>query len=308
MWILLAFASAFFAGLTSILAKCGIKRTPSETATAIRTGVVLAFAWIMVFIVGSQSTITDISVKSWVFLILSGLATGGSWLCYFRALSIGDVNKVVPIDKSSTVLTMLLAFILFPDTEKLTAVKAVAMVLIAVGTYMMIEKKKQEANGAEAKSSNSYLVWALASALFASLTSILGKMGIDGVESNLGTAIRTAVVLLMAWTVVLVTGKAGTVEAIPRRELGFICLSGLATGASWLCFYRALQDGLASVVVPIDKLSILVSIGFSRVVFKERLSRKAAVGLAIIVVGTLMMVITPNSVKTLFAAIFGGVK
>lgn len=308
MWILLAFASAFFAGLTSILAKCGIKRTPSETATAIRTGVVLAFAWIMVFIVGSQSTITDISVKSWVFLILSGLATGGSWLCYFRALSIGDVNKVVPIDKSSTVLTMLLAFILFPDTEKLTAIKAVAMVLIAVGTYMMIEKKKQEANGAEAKSSNSYLVWALASALFASLTSILGKMGIDGVESNLGTAIRTAVVLLMAWTVVLVTGKAGTVKAIPRRELGFICLSGLATGASWLCFYRALQDGLASVVVPIDKLSILVSIGFSRVVFKERLSRKAAVGLAIIVVGTLMMVITPNSVKSLFAAIFGGVK
>lgn len=308
MWILLAFASAFFAGLTSILAKCGIKRTPSETATAIRTGVVLAFAWIMVFIVGSQSTITDISVKSWVFLILSGLATGGSWLCYFRALSIGDVNKVVPIDKSSTVLTMLLAFILFPDTEKLTAVKAVAMVLIAVGTYMMIEKKKQEANGAEAKSSNSYLVWALASALFASLTSILGKMGIDGVESNLGTAIRTAVVLLMAWTVVLVTGKAGTVKAIPRRELGFICLSGLATGASWLCFYRALQDGLASVVVPIDKLSILVSIGFSRVVFKERLSRKATVGLAIIVVGTLMMVITPNSVKSLFAAIFGGVK
>ena len=308
MWILLAFASAFFAGLTSILAKCGIKRTPSETATAIRTGVVLAFAWIMVFIVGSQSTITDISVKSWVFLILSGLATGGSWLCYFRALSIGDVNKVVPIDKSSTVLTMLLAFILFPDTEKLTAVKAVAMVLIAVGTYMMIEKKKQEANGAEAKSSNSYLVWALASALFAALTSILGKMGIDGVESNLGTAIRTAVVLLMAWTVVLVTGKAGTVKAIPRRELGFICLSGLATGASWLCFYRALQDGLASVVVPIDKLSILVSIGFSRVVFKERLSRKAAVGLAIIVVGTLMVVITPNSVKSLFAAIFGGVK
>ena len=308
MWILLAFASAFFAGLTSILAKCGIKRTPSETATAIRTGVVLAFAWIMVFIVGSQSTITDISVKSWVFLILSGLATGGSWLCYFRALSIGDVNKVVPIDKSSTVRTMLLAFILFPDTEKLTAVKAVAMVLIAVGTYMMIEKKKQEANGAEAKSSNSYLVWALASALFAALTSILGKMGIDGVESNLGTAIRTAVVLLMAWTVVLVTGKAGTVKAIPRRELGFICLSGLATGASWLCFYRALQDGLASVVVPIDKLSILVSIGFSRVVFKERLSRKAAVGLAIIVVGTLMMVITPNSVKSLFAAIFGGVK
>lgn len=308
MWILLAFASAFFAGLTSILAKCGIKRTPSETATAIRTGVVLAFAWIMVFIVGSQSTITDISVKSWVFLILSGLATGGSWLCYFRALSIGDVNKVVPIDKSSTVLTMLLAFILFPDTEKLTAVKAVAMVLIAVGTYMMIEKKKQEANGAEAKSSNSYLVWALASALFASLTSILGKMGIDGVESNLGTAIRTAVVLLMAWTVVLVTGKAGTVKAIPRRELGFICLSGLATGASWLCFYRALQDGLASVVVPIDKLSILVSIGFSRVVFKEKLLRKAAVGLAIIVVGTLMMVITPNSVKSLFAAIFGGVK
>ena len=308
MWVVFAFLSALFAGLTTILAKCGIRRTDSTVATAVRTGVVLITAFIMTLIVGSTSGITEISGRSWLFLVLSGLATGASWMCYFRALQLGDVNKVVPIDKSSTVLTMLLAFILFPDTEKLTAVKAVAMVLIAVGTYMMIEKKKQEANGAEAKSSNSYLVWALASALFASLTSILGKMGIDGVESNLGTAIRTAVVLLMAWTVVLVTGKAGTVKAIPRRELGFICLSGLATGASWLCFYRALQDGLASVVVPIDKLSILVSIGFSRVVFKERLSRKAAVGLAIIVVGTLMMVITPNSVKSLFAAIFGGVK
>lgn len=286
MWILLAFASAFFAGLTSILAKCGIKRTPSETATAIRTGVVLAFAWIMVFIVGSQSTITDISVKSWVFLILSGLATGGSWLCYFRALSIGDVNKVVPIDKSSTILTIILALIFLG--EPISWLKAAAVVLIGIGTFMMIEKKADTEQKQEKKS---WLLYAVLSAVFASLTSILGKIGIDGVESNLGTAIRTGVVLVMAWLIVFVKGKQHTLKDIPKNELGFICLSGLATGGSWLCYYKALQDGLASVVVPIDKLSILVSIGFSALVFKERLSKKAAFGLVLIVGGTLMMLI-----------------
>ncbi len=291
MWLLLAIGSAFFAGLTSILAKCGIRRTPSATATAIRTGVVLIFAWIMVFIAGSQSTIPDIGVKSLIFLVLSGLATGGSWLCYFHALSIGEVSRVAAVDKSSTVLTILLAFILFPQTERLTLLKVAAMLLIAAGTYLMIELKRPAKGEKTEKRSASYLVWAMASALLASLTSILGKIGISGVESNLGTAIRTAVVLLMAWTVVLVTGKAGTVKDIPGRELGFICLSGLATGASWLCFWRAMQDGPASAVVPIDKLSILVTAGFARVVFKERLSRKAALGLALIVAGTLLLAI-----------------
>lgn len=286
MWVLFAFGSALFAGLTSVLAKCGIRKTDSDAATAIRTIVVLAFSWLMVGIAGSAPTISALSAKTWIFLILSGLATGASWLCYFRALQLGDVNKVVPIDKSSTILTIILALIFFG--EPVSWIKGIAVVLIAAGTFMMIEKKNVSG---EKKESKSWLLYAFGSAVFASLTSILGKIGISGVESNLGTAIRTAVVLVMAWLIVFVKNKQHTLKEIPKNELGFICLSGLATGGSWLCYYRALQDGLASVVVPIDKLSILVSIGFSAVVFKEHLSRKAAAGLVLIVAGTLMMLV-----------------
>lgn len=286
MWILFAFGSALFAGLTSVLAKCGIKKTDSDAATAIRTIVVLIFSWLMVWIVGSAPIITGLRAKTWIFLILSGIATGASWLCYFRALQLGDVNKVVPIDKSSTILTIILALIFLG--EPISWLKAAAVVLIGIGTFMMIEKKSDTEQKQEKKS---WLLYAVLSAVFASLTSILGKIGIDGVESNLGTAIRTGVVLIMAWLIVFIKGKQHTLKDIPKNELGFICLSGLATGGSWLCYYKALQDGLASVVVPIDKLSILVSIGFSALVFKERLSKKAAVGLVLIVGGTLMMLI-----------------
>ncbi|MDD6830415.1 MAG: EamA family transporter [Firmicutes bacterium] len=286
MWVLFALGSALFAGLTSVLAKCGIRKTDSDAATAIRTIVVLIFSWLMVWIVGSAPTITTLSTKTWVFLILSGLATGASWLCYFRALQLGNVNKVVPIDKSSTVLTILLAIVFLG--EPVSWFKGIAVILIGIGTFMMIEKKADSGENPEKKR---WLLYAVLSAVFASLTSILGKIGIDGVESNLGTAIRTCVVLVMAWLIVFIKGKQHTLKAIPQNELGFICLSGLATGASWLCYYKALQDGLASVVVPIDKLSILVSIGFSALVFKEHLSKKAAFGLALIVVGTLMMLI-----------------
>lgn len=286
MWILFAFGSALFAGLTSVLAKCGIKKADSDAATAIRTIVVLIFSWLMVWIVGSAPTSTGLSAKTWIFLILSGIATGASWLCYFRALQLGDVNKVLPIDKSSTILTIILALIFLG--EPISWLKAAAVVLIGIGTFMMIEKKADTEQKQEKKS---WLLYAVLSAVFASLTSILGKIGIDGVESNLGTAIRTGVVLIMAWLIVFIKGKQHTLKDIPKNELGFICLSGLATGGSWLCYYKALQDGLASVVVPIDKLSILVSIGFSALVFKERLSKKAAVGLVLIVGGTLMMLI-----------------
>jgi bacterial/archaeal transporter family protein len=286
MWVLFALGSAFFAGVTSILAKCGIKKTDSDVATAIRTIVVLLFAWLMVGVVGSASTITALTAKTWLFLILSGCATGASWLCYFRALQLGDVNKVVPIDKSSTVLTILLALIFLG--EKITLMKCLAIVLIGFGTLLMIEKKSVTSDKASEKS---WLVYAVLSAVFASLTSILGKIGIDGVESNLGTAIRTGVVLIMAWLIVAVKGKERLVKSVPKGELGFICLSGLATGGSWLCYYKALQDGLASVVVPIDKLSILVSIAFSYLVFHERLTKKALVGLALIVGGTLLMLV-----------------
>lgn len=284
MWIFYAVGSAFFAGLTSILAKCGIRKTNSTVATAIRTMVVLLFSWVMVFVVGSQGQLSSIDAKSLCFLVLSGLSTGASWLCYFKALQIGDVNKVVPIDKSSTVLTILLAALLLGET--ITPAKAAGVILIGLGTLLMIEKKQ----GTAAREGNGWLWYALGSAVFASLTSILGKVGISGVESNLGTAIRTGVVLLMSWGMVFVTGKQGEIRSIPRRELGFICLSGVATGASWLCYYKALQDGPATVVVPIDKLSILVVIGFSYAVFHEKLSRKALLGLAGIVTGTLLMV------------------
>ena len=288
MWIMFAFGSALFAGLTSILAKCGIKKTDSTAATAIRTIAVLAFSLLMVFIVGSQSEITSISLKSWVFLILSGIATGASWLCYFKALSLGDINKVVPIDKSSTVLTIILALIFFG--EEITPIKLAAIVLIAVGTFLMIQKRETKASSGEKGKSAGWLIYALLSAVFASLTSILGKIGIDNVESNLGTAIRTAVVLLMAWMMVFITNKQSSVKQIDKKELCFILVSGVATGASWLCYYKALQDGPASVVVPIDKLSILVTVAFSYIVFKEKLSVKSLVGLIMIVAGTLMMI------------------
>ena len=287
MWILFAIGSAFFAGVTAVLAKCGIRRTDSTVATAIRTVVVLFFAWIMVFAAGSQAQIQNIDRSSLLFLVLSGLATGASWLCYFKALQIGDINKVVPIDKSSTVLTILLAFLLLG--EPIGLFQGIGVALIGAGTFLMIEKKTQKEHSPS--SGQGWMLYAFGSAVFASLTAILGRVGIQSVESNLGTAIRTGVVLIMAWVMVLVTGKGKEVRRVSRRELAFICLSGIATGASWLCYYRALQDGLASVVVPIDKLSILATVAFSYLVFHEKLTRRSGWGLVLIVAGTLAMLI-----------------
>ena len=284
MWIIFAFGSALFAGLTSILAKCGIKNTDSNVATALRTIIVLIFSWIMVFISKSQSTLYNINTKTLIFLILSGIATGASWLCYFKALQIGDVNKVTPIDKSSTILTMLMAFIFLG--EEITFIKGISMILIGIGTYLMIIKKE---NVTVENKSNAWLIYALGSAIFASLTSILGKVGIENIDSTLGTAIRTIVVLIMAWIVVFVTKKQNTIRDIDKNSWIFLFLSGIATGASWLCYYRALQMGPASVVVPIDKLSILVTIVFSYIVFKEKLNKKSALGLLLIVIGTLSL-------------------
>lgn len=285
MWLLYAVGSAFFAGVTSILAKCGIRKTDSTVATAIRTVVILVFSWLIVFLIGAQSEISSIDGKTLVFLILSGAATGASWLCYFRALQIGDINKVVPIDKSSTVLTILLALIFIH--EGLSFPKLLAVVVITVGILLMIEKKDVKTPSQSGK--GSWFLYACGSAFFASLTAILGKIGISGVESNLGTAIRTTVVLVMAWMMVFVTGKQKELRGIPRKELFYICCSGIATGASWLCYYHALQDGPASVVAPIDKLSVLVTVAFSYFVFGEKLSRKAGVGLALLTGGTVVM-------------------
>lgn len=284
MWMLYAVGSSFFAGITAILAKCGIKKTDSDVATAIRTIVVLVFSWLMVLITGSGKGIAQISGKTLLFLILSGLATGASWICYFHALQKGDINKVVPIDKSSTVLTILLALIFLG--EGISVGKIAAVVLIGGGTLLMIDRKD---TGAKQENQKDWLIYAVLSAVFASLTAILGKIGIQGVESNLGTAIRTTVVLVMSWLMVFITGKGKEIRKTDRKELGFITLSGLATGASWLCYYRALQDGPASVVVPVDKLSILVTVLFSWLVFHEKLSKKSALGLGCMVGGTLLL-------------------
>lgn len=286
MWLIAAILSAVFAGLTAILAKCGIKKTDSDVATAIRTVVVLIFAWVMVFVVGSAETITSIEPKPLIFLLLSGLATGASWICYFKALSMGDVNKVVPIDKSSTILSVLLAIICFGETEQL-AVKLIGTAILAVGIFMMVEKRQSERK----EESRVWIIYAVLSALFAALTSILAKIGVSGVESNLGTAIRTGVVLLMAWIIVFAKGKQRQIRTLDKKELVFIALSGIATGASWLFYYYAIQNGIVSVVVPIDKLSIVFTVAFSFFVFKEKLSRKAFTGLALMVVGTLLMVV-----------------
>lgn len=285
MWVLFAFLSAFFAGMTSILAKCGIKKTDSNVATFIRTLVVLPLSLLMALIVNPNFSLGAVSSKTLVFLVLSGLSTGASWLCYFRALSKGDINKVVPIDKSSTVLTIILAVIFLG--ERVTVYKTLGVVFMAIGTLLMIEKKDTE----KKSEGEGWLIYALLSAFFASLTTILGKIGIEGVESNLGTAIRTAVVIVMSFIMVAFTGKTGEIMKIDKKELGFILLSGLSTGASWLCYYKALQDGEAGIVVPIDKLSILVTIAFSYIVFKERLSKKAMLGLVMIVFGTLVLLV-----------------
>lgn len=285
-WLLMAVLSAVFAGLTSVLAKCGIKKTDSDVATALRTIVVLIFSWLMVFVVGSQNTVTQISTKSLIFLILSGLATGASWMCYFKALSVGDINKVVPIDKSSTILTVILAIVLFGETNNL-AVKLTSTAILAVGTLLMIEKKDVQTSAKD----KTWFIYAVLSAVFAALTSILAKIGISGVESNLGTAIRTYIVLIMAWAVVFAKGKQKTLKALDKKELIFIVLSGFATGASWLCYYYAIQNGIVSVVVPIDKMSILIAVAFSYFVFREKLTKKSFLGLSLMSVGTLIMAI-----------------
>ncbi len=286
MWLLMAVLSAVFAGLTSVLAKCGINKTDSDLATALRTIVVLLFSWVMVFVKGSAGTITDISLRSLIFLVLSGLATGASWICYFKALSIGDVNKVVPIDKSSTILTVILAIILFGEINNLH-IKLIGTVLLAVGIFLMIEKKQTE----QKSEKGPWMLYAVLSAVFAALTSVLAKVGIENVESNLATAIRTCVVLIMAWVIVFAKGKNKGLKTLDKRELLFISLSGLATGGSWLCYYYAIQNGIVSVVVPIDKMSILLAVAFSFVFFKEKLTLKSLIGLGLMLTGTLVMAI-----------------
>ena len=286
MWVIAAILSALFAGLTAILSKCGIKNANSDVATAVRTSVVLVFAWLIAFITGTYATIASISIRSWIFLILSGAATGISWICYFKALSVGEVSKVSAVDKSSTVLSVLFAIILFSDERELWYLKLIFLAVIAVGTYLMTDIRKEEGN-----SKRTWLIFAVLSAVFAAATSLLAKVGIKNVDSNLATAVRTGVVFVLAWLIVFCRGETKLVKELKGKELIFLILSGIATGVSWLCYYYAIQQGQVSIVVPIDKLSILVTVVFSLVVFKEKLSAKAWIGLMFLTAGTICMAI-----------------
>lgn len=286
MWMVMAIFSAVFAAATSILAKCGIRHTDSDVATAIRTGYVLIFAWLMVLIKGSYTSIGAIDGKSLLFIVLSGLATGASWICFYKGLSLGDVNKVVAIDKSSTIITILLAIVLFNETNHLQ-IKLISTFLISVGIFLMIEKKSND----KTVDSNKWLIYGFLSAIFASLTSILAKIGIANVDSTLATAIRTVVVLLMAWLVVFLKKKSNLVKNIDRKEMLFLVLSAIATLMSWLCYYYAISNGIVSIVVPIDKLSIVGVVVFSYIFFREKLSKKALFGLISLIIGTLLMTI-----------------
>lgn len=286
MWVIAAVLSAVFAGITAILSKCGIKNINPNVATAVRTFIVLVFAWIIVFATGAYKTLVDISVKSWVFLIFSGIATGASWIFYFKALSVGEVSKVAAVDKSSVVLSVLFAMIIFPDERTLWWVKLICLAAIAVGTFLMTDIKR-----VQNKSKIVWVIFALLSAVFAAATSILAKIGIQNVESTTATAIRTCVVFVMAWLIVFCRGEVKFVKEVKGKEMVFLLLSGLATGASWLCYYYAIQQGQVSVVVPIDKLSILITVFFSLIVFKENLSVKAWIGLAFLTAGTVLMAV-----------------
>ncbi len=281
MWILFAVGSAFFAGATSVLAKAGIKSVSSDFATAFRTGVVLIFSWLMVFVVGCQNAVSTITPRALVFLALSGAATGLSWLCYFKALSIGNLSKVVAVDKSSTFLTILLALIFF--REPFHWLTGLGIAVMIAGTALMLEK------GDAKKGERGWLFYAAGSAVFAALQSILGKVGVQDMDSTLATALRTVVVLIFAWAIVLGKKEGGDWKKMTRRDALLLVLSGMTTGASWLCYYRALQTGRASVVVPIDKCSILFAVALSAIFLKEKQTRRSLLALALVVAGTFMI-------------------
>lgn len=281
MWILFAVGSAFFAGATSVLAKAGIKSVSSDFATAFRTGVVLIFSWLMVFVVGCQNAVSTITPRALVFLALSGAATGLSWLCYFKALSIGNLSKVVAVDKSSTFLTILLALIFF--REPFHWLTGLGIAVMIAGTALMLEK------GDAKKGERGWLFYAAGSAVFAALQSILGKVGVQDMDSTLATALRTVVVLVFAWAIVLGKKEGGDWKKMTRRDAVLLVLSGITTGASWLCYYRALQTGRASVVVPLDKCSMLFAVALSAIFLKEKQTRRSLLALALVVAGTFMI-------------------
>ncbi|MCI7095313.1 MAG: EamA family transporter [Clostridiales bacterium] len=286
MWIVAAVFSAFFAGITAILSKCGIKNVNSDVATAIRTSVVLVFAWTIVFVTGAYETLSEIDPRSLIFLVLSGIATGASWICYFKALSLGEVSKVAAVDKSSVIFSVLIAIAVFPAERRLWWVKLICLAAVGAGTWLMTEIKRSEE-----KTKTTWFFFALLSAIFAAITSVLSKLGMENVNSDCATAIRTGIVLIMAWLIVFAKKETGLVKEVNKKDLLFLVFSGISTGISWLCYFYAIQHGQISVVVPIDKLSIVITVVFSVIFLKEKASSKVWLGLGLLTAGTLCMAI-----------------
>lgn len=290
MSIILALLAALFASFTAILAKIGIEKVDSNLATAVRTVVVVIMAYLMVAITGQTDSIFNISMKSYIFLILSGLTTGMSWLCFFKAIQIGDVSKVVPIDKASVVLTILLSFIILG--EPATAFVVSGGIIISIGTFVLIGKeKKNDRKKKKGFNTKSYIFLAVLSAVFAALTNILAKIGIEDVDSNVATFIRTVVIILFAWGIVFFQGTFKELKNISKKSYLFLLLSGAATGLSWLCYFAALALGKVSIVNPIDKFSVVLTMVLSFIILKEKPTKNTIAGAILITIGTALLII-----------------
>lgn len=287
MSIVLAILAAVFAALTSILAKIGIKNVDSNLATAIRTIVVVIMALIVVLITGQFHAVFDVEGQALIFIVLSGITTGLSWLFFFKALQIGDVSKVVSIDKSSIVMTIILSFIILQ--EPTTPLVIAGGVIIAIGTFLLIGKNN---SGKKEKFSQSYIFLAILGAVFAALTSILAKIGINNeVDSNVATFIRTIVIIIFAWAIVFFQGTVKQMKDITKKSYLFLGLSGMATGFSWLCYFAAIAIGKVSVVAPIDKFSVVITIILSFFILKEKPTRNTMFGAIVITVGTVLLIV-----------------
>ena len=286
MSIILALLAAVFAAFTSILAKIGIQKVNSNLATAIRTIVVLLMAFIIVVVTDQLDAIFDVTSKALIFFILSGITTGLSWLCFFKALQIGDVSKVVPIDKSSVVITIILSFIIL--REPVTLFVVIGGVLITIGTFVLIGRAKKKE---KVSISQSYILLAILAAIFAALTSILAKIGIENVDPNVATFIRTIVIILFAWGIVIFQGTQKEIKNISRKSMLFLILSGAATGLSWLCYFAAIAIGKVSVVAPIDKFSVVITMLLSFMILKEKPTKNTVLGGIIITIGTVFLIL-----------------
>ena len=250
MWIVVAVLSALFAGLTAVLSKGGNEKANSDVVIALRISVIFVCSWIIVFAMGAYKAIATMSANALISIILSGISTGACWICYFKALSIGDASKVAAVDKSSVALSVLLAIIIFPDERSLWWIKLICLVVIIMGTALMTDIKRDDG-----KRKIAWLIFALLSAVFSTATSLLGKIGTQDVDSNAATALRTCVILVMAWLIVFCKRETKYIKELKGKEIFFLILSGITTTANWFCYYYAIQKGQVSIDAAVSPVS-----------------------------------------------------